>query len=265
MGEVGRHLKIIRQSWRATLIQAMEYRTSFLLGLAANGIDFTFGLIQYALFFTVAEKIAGWEMNQMLAFYAVFMTVFSLHFIFLYPNLESIDQLVNSGQLDLVLCKPVSAQFILSFRRLSFDELGSFLAAQVLLWGLVLSGGLSLNPLRVAGFGVAILCSFVIIYSVFLLFMALTVWFEKMENLSDLLWSLFGLCRYPVDIYPRPLRGLFYAIVPVGFVVTVPARTLVMGEEPWVLALGLLISVAGLFLSRVFWKLAISGYRSAGG
>ncbi len=111
----------------------MEYRASFSLGMLANSMDFIFGLVQYGLFFTVADKVAGWEMNQMLAFYGVFMSIFSLHFIFLYPNLDAINQLVSTGQLDLDHTKPFSGQFLLTFRKISFEEVGSFLTSQVLL------------------------------------------------------------------------------------------------------------------------------------
>ncbi|HNW36939.1 MAG TPA: hypothetical protein PKM25_18515, partial [Candidatus Ozemobacteraceae bacterium] len=91
-----RHLRIILQFWKAHLVQALEYRTSFLLGILANCLDFFFGLLQYALFFTVADTIAGWDLPRMLAFYSVFMTIFSLHFILLYPNLDAMSRLVNT-------------------------------------------------------------------------------------------------------------------------------------------------------------------------
>jgi ABC-2 type transport system permease protein len=221
-----RCLRILLQFWKASLMQAMEYRASFFLGILANAFDFGFGLVQYSLFFLVAESVAGWEMPQLLTFYAVFMTVLSLHLIFLYPNLDGISTLVNSGKLDLVLTKPNSPQVLLSFRLLSFEELGSFTAAQCLLWGLVLTGAISVTGGQLLAFGFALVCCFRLVYSVFVMFLALAVWFEKLENMSDLLWSMFGLCRYPVDVFPGWLRLVFWNIIPIAFVTTVPARAL---------------------------------------
>ncbi|NLI78473.1 MAG: hypothetical protein GX442_18790 [Candidatus Riflebacteria bacterium] len=262
---MGKHLRILLQFWRASLIQAMEYRTSFFLSMLANTIDFTVGLAQYALFFTVAETVAGWEMPQLLAFYGVFMTVFSLHFIFLYPNLAAISRLVNTGTLDLVLVKPVSAQVLLSFRELSFEEVGSFLAAQALLAGLWATGRIAPGPAEFAGFLLALLISLTLIHALFLFLLGLAVWFEKLENTSDLLWTIFGLCRYPTDVFPRRWRWVFTAVVPIAFVATTPAAILCRG--PSLDSLGLGLAMASLFglMARAFWRWALRGYTSAGG
>ncbi|HEY9071234.1 MAG TPA: ABC-2 family transporter protein [Candidatus Ozemobacteraceae bacterium] len=260
-----RHFRIILQFWKAHLVQALEYRTSFLFGLVANGLDFLFGLLQYGLFFTVADAIAGWDMPRMLAFYAVFMTVFSLHFILLYPNLEAAGRLVNTGQLDLVLTKPVSAQALLSFRALSFEEFGSFLTAQALLVWLVLSGRLMVGWTGIVTYLVAITCSLCLIYCLFLLLLGLAVRIEKLQNMSELLWSVFSLCRYPSDIYPAWVRRLFHLVIPIAFITTVPARALSAGESPLVLLLGVSLTMTLLAASTLFWRRSLAGYTSAGG
>jgi ABC-2 type transport system permease protein len=260
-----RYLRILLQFWKASLIQAMEYRTSFFLGILANALDFGFGLVQYALFFSVAESVAGWEMPQLLTFYAVFMTVFSLHFIFLYPNLDGISTLVNSGKLDLVLTKPISPQVLLSFRRLSFEELGSFATAQCLLWGLILTGTIPISAAQVVAFLFALACAFLLVYSVFVMFLALAFWFEKLDNMSDLLWSMFGLCRYPVDVFPGWLRLIFRNILPIAFVTTVPARALLAPLEPLILLQGGALATIFFLLACTFWRRILRTYSSAGG
>lgn len=259
------HLRILRQFWKAAVMQAMEYRTSFLLGILANSMDFFFGLIQYLLFFSVAHNIAGWGLPQMLALYAVFMTIFSLHFVFLYPNLEEMSLLVNSGRLDLVLCRPFSAQIVLSFRRLSFEELGSFFAAQILLAGLIVSGRITVSIYSFIAFLVTLFCSTALVYALFLFFLALTIKWEKMENLSELMWSFFGFTRYPVQIYPRWLRGIFWSLFPLAFVVTVPAQTLAHQPDLGTIGIGVLLTVIFSVFSRICWKKALRGYSSAGG
>lgn len=246
-------------------MQAMEYRTSFLLGILANTLDFFFGLVQYLLFFSVAHSIAGWELPQMLTLYAVFMTVFSLHFIFLYPNLEDMSMLVNTGRLDLILCRPVSSQIILSFRRVSFDEFGSLLAAQILLLGLLLTGQVPFSLWHFLLFLVMVGVALALIYSLFLFFLALTVSWEKMENLSELLWSVFGFCRYPIQIYPRWLRALFWSFLPIAFVATVPAGFLARGPDYGLLVSGVSLAVSFLLLSRMFWRKILAEYTSSGG
>ncbi|HOT28105.1 MAG TPA: ABC-2 family transporter protein [Candidatus Ozemobacteraceae bacterium] len=260
-----RHTGIILQFWKAHLVQALEYRTSFAFGIIANGLDFVFGLLQYCLFFTVADAIADWDMPRMLAFYAVFMTIFSLHFILLYPNLDAIGRFVNTGQLDLVLTKPVSPQALLSFRSLSFEEFGSLLAALGLLAWLLASGRIAFSPTRMLMFVIAIACSLSLIYCMFLFFMSLAIRIEKIQNMSELLWSVFSLCRYPADIYPRAARWVFYVVLPIAFVTTVPARAISAGEAPEILLLGCALTVTLVAASVLFWRRSLAGYTSAGG
>ena len=188
--------------WKATIIQAMEYRASFIFSILANFLDFTFGFLQYIVFFTAAKNIAGWSGDQILTLYGVFMFIFSLHFIFLYPNLIEMGEMVNRGTLDLLLTKPVNSQIILSFKRISLEELGSFFASIVLLIWLGIKGSLALNPTSALQFVLAIPASMAFVYSLFIILMSLAVRLEKLENMAQLMWSLFSFCRYPVEIFP---------------------------------------------------------------
>ena len=259
------NLKILKRFWKATIIQSMEYRTSFLFSILANFMDFTFGLLQYLLFFTAAKSIAGWATYEMLTLYAVFMNVFALHFIFLYPNLVAMGEMVNTGNLDMILTKPVSAQLILSFRRISLEELGSLFTANFLLFWLAYNGKLILTLATIAQFLTAIFCSLTLIYCLFLLLISAAIKMEKLDNMSQLMWSLFSFCRYPTSVYPKWLRAIFFSFFPIAFISTVPAKAL-LGTADWNLILsGLSVSVIALFISKLLWNQAIKGYTSAGG
>ncbi|GAB4269467.1 MAG: ABC-2 family transporter protein [Candidatus Rifleibacteriota bacterium] len=257
--------KTILVLWKATVIQAMEYRASFLFAILANCIDFLFGFLQYIVFFTAAKSIAGWNSDQILTLYGVFMCIFSLHFILLYPNLIEMGEMVNRGSLDLLLTKPLNAQLILSFRRISFEELGSFLASIILLIWLALRGVLILTPATILFFICSMFASMTLVYSLFIILLSLTIKLEKLENMSQLMWSLFSFCRYPMDIYPGWLRHLFYSLFPIAFVSTVPASAILDKANTNTVLAGIFIAITAIITSTFFWKLTIKGYTSAGG
>jgi ABC-2 type transport system permease protein len=251
--------------WKATIIQAMEYRASFIFSIIANFVDFTFGFLQYIVFFTAAKSIAGWSGDQILTLYGVFMCIFSLHFIFLYPNLIEMGEMVNRGTLDLLLTKPVNSQLILSFKRISLEELGSFSASLLLLTYLAIKGSLTLSPLTIFQFILAIPASMAFVYSLFIILMSLAVRLEKLENMAQLMWSLFYLCRYPVEIYPGWVRHIFFSLIPIAYISTVPAST-ILGKASWNTVLsGLFLAIIALFISTFFWRQTIKKYTSAGG
>ncbi|MDN5278956.1 MAG: viologen exporter family transport system permease protein, partial [Clostridiales bacterium] len=251
--------------WKATIIQAMEYRVSFLFSILANFIDFTFGFLQYIVFFTAAKSIAGWNSDQILTLYGVFMCIFSLHFILLYPNLIEMGEMVNRGSLDLLLTKPVNSQLILSFKRISLEELGSFGASLALLTWLAGKGVLQLNIATVAQFISAMLGSMALVYSLFMILMSLAVKLEKLENMSQLMWSLFSFCRYPMEIYPGWLKHMFYTLFPIAFVSTVPASAILGRASIEITILGIIIALIAFAGSTFFWRHTIRAYTSAGG
>jgi len=257
--------KIITRLWKASLMQALEYRGSFAFSILANFFDFIFGFLQYLVFFTAAQSIAGWASNDMLVLYGVFMLVFALQFIFLYPNLVAMGDMVNSGNLDLLLTKPVNAQMLLSFRRISLEELGSISTAVVLLSWLVYNGTIKLTAAGLALFAVSITSAMLLVYCLFMLLMCLAVVLERLDNMAQLMWSMFAVCRYPIDIYPSRIKFMFFTFLPFAYVASVPATALLGRANPTMVFAGLGIALAATFACTMLWKKTIKAYTSAGG
>lgn len=260
-----RQIGIIFRLWKASIMQAMEYRGSFIFSIIANFFDFIFGFLQYLVFFTAAKSIAGWTSDQMLVLYGVFMLVFALQFIFLYPNLAAMGDMVNTGNLDLLLTKPINSQLILSFRRISLEELGSITTAVVLLCWLTFNGTIQVGAIDLLMFFVSLLSSLLLIYCLFLVLMCLAVILEKLDNMAQLMWSMFALCRYPVDIYPSRLRFFFFSFLPVAYIASVPASALLGRATGTSVIAGIIIALTATFVCTMLWRRTIRAYTSAGG
>ncbi len=256
---------IILKLWKASIMQALEYRGSFAFSILANFFDFIFGFLQYLVFFTAAQSIAGWSSDQMLVLYGVFMLIFALQFIFLYPNLVAMGDMVNSGNLDLLLTKPVNAQLLLSFRRISLEELGSIATATVLLIWLALNGTISVTPQTFILFPLAMLSAMLLVYCLFLMLMSMAVLLERLDNMAQLMWSLFALCRYPVDVYPSRLRFMFFSFMPIAYVSSVPASALLGNASAFQVVSGIIIALTATVACTLFWRRTIRAYTSAGG
>lgn len=246
-------------------MQAMEYRGSFAFSIIANFLDFIFGFLQYLVFFTAAKSIAGWSSDQMLVLYGVFMLVFALQFIFLYPNLAAMGDMVNTGSLDLLLTKPVNSQLILSFRRISLEELGSITMAVVLLAWLTINGTIQVGITGFLLFFISLTSSLLLIYCLFLLLMCLAIILEKLDNMAQLMWSMFSLCRYPVDIYPARLRFFFFSFLPIAYIASVPASALLGRASTGSVMAGITIALTATFACTWLWQRTIRAYTSAGG
>ena len=93
---------------------------------------------------------------------------------------------------------------------------------------------------------VMLLAGGLILYSLWFLIAATSIWFVKTWNATEVLRALLASGRYPLNAYPPALRLLFTLVLPVAFLTTVPAQVL-LGEAaaPMLLA-GLALAVCSL-------------------
>jgi ABC-2 type transport system permease protein len=180
---------------------------------------------------------------------------------FLVPNLNSIVKQVEQGTLDFVLLKPISSQFWLSTKTISPWGLPDLLFGTILI---VYAGnklGLTwydyLASLIPLGFGV------VILYSLWFILGATSIWFVKVYNVTEVLRGLLEAGRYPMVAYPAIYRFFFTFVVPVAFLTTVPAQAMLSRSElSW--SIGAAILACALFIFSVcFWRFALRFYTSA--
>lgn len=106
-------------------------------------------------------------------------------------------------------------------------------------------------------------CGLAILYSLWFVLSATSIWFVKVWNATEVLRSVLAAGRYPMSAYPPALRLVFTVVVPVAFLTTVPAQAILGLAEPrWLLASGLM-AVLALGVSRTFWRFALRHYTSA--
>jgi ABC-2 type transport system permease protein len=77
------------------------------------------------------------------------------------------------------------------------------------------------------------------------------------------MWQAFEAGRYPIEIYPPWLRGALTYVIPIVFIIGVPAEALA-GRAGLASVLGAL-AVGGLSLvgSSLFWRFGLRFYSGA--
>lgn len=258
---MNRHLQVLKLFWGLSIAAELEYRANFLIaavtslgGLAGS----VFGLF---LFYRTGYRFQGWRWEEALIVVGVFTLLEGFSNTFLAPNLNRIVRHVQQGTLDFVLLKPISSQFWLSTHTLSpwglpdliFGLIVIFYAGSSLKVG-ILAYLFSLIPLT---FGLAIL------YSLWFMLGATSIWFVKIYNVTEVLRGLLEAGRFPMAAYPVAYRFFFTFVVPVAFLTTIPAEAMLgRGDLGWTIAAALL--AAGLLVaSRFFWRFALRFYTSA--
>ena len=110
---------------------------------------------------------------------------------------------------------------------------------------------------------ITVVCATISLYSIWFMLGATSIWFVKIYNVTEVLRGLLEAGRYPISAYPAAYRIFFTLVVPVTFLTTVPAETLLgRNQGSWLLFSGLLAIVL-LIVSHCFWQFALRFYTSA--
>lgn len=176
--------------------------------------------------FSNTGELRGWKTEHMLVLVGVFRIVAGGIRMFIVPNMRRVMEDIRNGTLDFVLLKPLDAQFHVSIREFVFWRI-----TDVVLGGSVAAVGcyrlLGTIPIdKLAVFILMMAASFAIVYAIWLALAGVCFWLVRLENIEMIFWNVFEAGRYPVQIYPDWLRwGLTY-LIPLAFITTFPAASL---------------------------------------
>jgi len=258
---IGRNWKLLRLFVTTAIAAEMEYRGNFLLATIASiggVITSCFGLF---LFYRTGYTFQNWNWYEALLVVGIFLLLQGFSNTFMVPNLNSIVRQVESGTLDFVLLKPVSSQFWLSTRMVSLWGLPDlFLGLGVIGYA---GYSLQLPWWNYVGAIVPLLFGLLILYSLWFVLGATSIWFTKIYNITEVLRGLLEAGRYPMTAYPTAFRFFFTFVIPVLFMTTVPAE-IVLGRNAWMMVgISGLLAIGLLYCSNKFWRFALRFYTSA--
>lgn len=230
-------------------------------------VDMGTGVLGLAVLFGRVETVRGWDIASTLALLGVYTIVGAVRDLCIGPSLESLSGAggeVLTGRFDYILLRPVSAQFLASFR------VWKPLAAMDLILGLgVLAAamirlGTALTATGILSFVATLAAGIVVLYSMLLALTSLV--FRSPGFLFT--WAFdafFQTARYPTGIYPGWLRFVLTWVVPVGITVTVPAEALTRGLPAWAAPACMVLAAALLAGASLLFRRGLRRYAGASG
>jgi ABC-2 type transport system permease protein len=124
---------------------------------------------------------------------------------------------------------------------------------------------IAITPLLFFEFVLLVVFSIVIIYSSWMLIMTLTIWFPKLSNLSDLLFQVNQISKFPQEIYKGASNYLLFVLFPLTVIVVTPAKQVLHKAQVGDILLLIIFAISLFSLSRFFWRFALRFYTSASG
>lgn len=242
----------------------LAYRVSAINGaLASTG----WGVFQLAWIFMLTDRVHhvyGWSRDELVLLAMGYVLVIGIFHLFFSRGFEDFSYVVNRGELDAYLLRPIDTQFFVSTLRIRITNLVRItLGLGSMIWWIQYRQ-LSVTLEGVCMFLLLALVGIVVIFSFWFFFSSLLIWYPNLNNLSDFLYTFNGFARYPVEMMLRTGNLLLYLLIPLMLVVAVPVKVL-LGEINAGYIIILCVSAILLFiLSRMFWKFALRSYTSVG-
>ncbi len=263
MATIWCYLRLWRRFVLLSLVQEAEYRVNLLVGVGAGLAQMALAVLTFALIYRFTDLVGGWSLYEVLLLVGIYRIVDGLIAVQLAPNLWAITGYIRSGEMDLLLARPVSSQFLVSLRLLRPAEAANILIGLALVLYAAPAAGVHWTALGVAEAGAFGLCGLVLLYSLWFVTVTLAFWLVQVDTLDTLFYSLFEAARYPVSFFRGGVRTLLTVVIPVAFATTFPTQALLGTVDLRYLPLGIALAALALLGTHLFWNYALRHYSSA--
>lgn len=256
-----RYLKI----WLLLTVKASQIAFSSRLGaslfLLGKLLRFLLFLGFILLIAVKTKAIAGYSLWQVVLFFATFNLVDNVTQFFL-REVYRFRSYVVSGDFDYILTKPWSPLIKSLFGGSDILDLPMVLLSSILIFISIIK----LDHITSSGiilYLLLIICSEIIALSFHIAVLAVGILTTEVDNTIMLYRDLTSMGRFPVDIYREPISWIITFVVPVGIMMTYPAKALMGLLSQTSLIIAVSISFIFLFLSFKFWRFSLTRYTSA--
>lgn len=256
--------RYIRIWWMLTMSSFMiSLLSRFNAGVffAGKFLRFLFFLIFLLTVFTRTQSLAGYTGNQMIFFYLSFNLVDTVTQL-LFREVYRFRPLIVSGDFDFALVKPMNPLLRVLLGGADPLDLGMlplYIFSVVFMGGKlgVIPGGNIVLFVLLLGNGLIISTGFHI------LVLALGILATEVDHVIMIFRDVVSMGRIPTDLYHEPLRSVLTFVLPVGIMMTFPAKALMGLLSPWVIGVSFVLGILFFVLCLRIWRFALSQYSSA--
>ena len=260
MKSLRRYFKVWWMMSKNSFIQVLINKFGATVFLTGKILRFGFFIAFIIFLLKGTQNLAGYNLTQTIFFFLTFNLVDVLS-QFLFREVYRFRPLVISGGFDLVLTKPISPLFR---SLMGGADVLDFFTIPPLIFAVVVIGR-TLDPtLAASSYYILLVVNGLLLATAFhIVVISLGIITLEIDHTIMIYRDLTNLGRFPIDIYQEPLRGILTYLIPVGIMVTLPAKALMGFVSPQGVIISFAIGLAALYLATKIWSFALKKYTSA--
>lgn len=249
---------------RIVLMRMLAYRLDFILGILVSFLFSALAPLFQFLLYTNSSGYPGWSWDEILVFQGILILTGGLCETAFGSLRSNITALLERGEFDRLLLKPLPPLFIIMTSGFNPSGAGSLIVgAAATVWA-VARIGIPGGATGILLFLVFLTARLALQAAAHILYCFFTVRWVYTMRLEEIMDKILAWGNYPVEVFPRFVQLLFTTIIPFSVACYWPARAL-LGPTGWLA----LASLAGTGLlvwgTLLLWKHQLEQYTSAGG
>ena len=256
-------VKLLSAFLKVNIQMALAYRADTVVNILLNLMWLGWELLSLNIIFSNTTTLGGWGLGELIALLGVFRLVNTLMIALIWPNTEKFNQSIRDGSMDYTILQPVNSMFLVTFSRITVWRIWDLVLAIILIVvGINMAGDIT-TPLNILTFILLAITGTLIIYSLWIVLIAMTFWFTKFDNNVTILQALLDAGRYPSTVYPVWLRVIVTFVIPIAVATTIPLQALRGELEPSRILLFIGVSIISFWIATKVWKLGLKQYSGA--
>ena len=256
-------LKLLSAFFKVNVQMSLAYRADTIVNILLNIMWLGWELLSLNIIFNNTTTLGGWGIGELISLLGVFRLVHTLMVALIWPNTEKFNQSIRDGSMDYTILQPDNSMFLVTFSRITVWRIWDLILAIVLITVGINMSGDNVTPLHTLTFILLAISGTIVIYSLWIVLIALTFWFTKFDNNVTILQALLDAGRYPATVYPVWLRVIVTFVIPVAVATTVPLQAL--RGDLTIQQIGIFFGVAVLsfIIATRVWKSGLKRYSGA--
>jgi len=262
--EIRKHILVYSLFLKNSLMAQMEYRFNFIGNLTMESGYLLVKLSYVVVVYRSGVKINGLSPDEILLFIGTFVTLTAVYAGLFMLNNFRLRLKIRDGDLDLLLTKPVSLQFMATLRQADL----TIFAVDAIAGGIMVAIawvrlGIPANLVTVGGYLGFMVISAAVSYSLFLLPQILSFWLVNTSAVAEVTDSFWDFNNMPMDIYNAWIQQIGVFVLPIFVITNFPSMFVLNKMPPVYLAWSVILPVALLLVVRQVWKVGLRNYSSA--
>lgn len=258
------YCKVAIHFGRLSLQSVMEYPLNFMSGMCVELAYMVIKLVYLYVVLTTGMKVGSLTPQMVIIFVGTY--IFMTGIWMCLSGVNDIPGAVIRGDLDLIMTKPGSLQFLQTFGKYDFAmAFPNVLAGTILViigWG---KSGIPVTPANILIFLFYLVTGIILTYAFGLMAALLVFWVTSLNAVNTLYSALWDYNNMPMELYPKIIKQIGTFLIPIFLVTNWSGMAVLSRLSPLQLVWGAAASFLAFFLARKMWKAGVKKYTSANG